>query len=159
MTGRLLPLPPGSASGPGAAGWARRLGGVLAALLLLAGLLLAPCALWAGPVDWQEVPATAAGRQWWDAGSVRLGRNGSLTVLSRFQPAAAPEAEAGARAPAASLYVMELDCGQELYRDTSVNGFPRFRPGWQPTAGDDLTAAVLRSACAAGAGLLAAATP
>jgi hypothetical protein len=52
---------------------------------------------------------------------------------------------------------MELDCGQELYRDVSVNGLPRFRAEWQAAAGDALSTATLRAACEAGADLLAAA--
>lgn len=49
------------------------------------------------------------------------------------------------------LYVMELDCDQSLYRDISINGLPQFGAAWQPTGNDDLTAEVLRQACAAGA--------
>ena len=124
--------------------------------LLLA--LLNPAIAWAGPVDWREVPATEEGRQWWDAGSLRLSRQGQLTVLSRFQPAAEASAEGQAeRLPPGQLYVMELDCDQELYRDISVNGLPRFRAEWQAAAGDALSTATLRASCAAGADLLAAA--
>ena len=124
--------------------WARSLTRtMLAAVLLLALVLLAPAgSALAGPVDWHEVPATAEGRQWWDAGSLRLDREGRLSVLSRFQP---PEGSEGA----ASLYVMQLDCDQQLFRDTSVNGLPRFRSEWQTVAQDALGAAVIQQACAA----------
>ena len=114
---------------------------LLAALLLCACVLLAPplqSAL-AGPVDWHEVTATAEGRQWWDAGSLRLDRDGRLSVLSRFQP---PEG-------ATTLYVMQLDCDQALYRDTSVNGLPQWQAEWRPVAGDGLMTSVLQEACAA----------
>ena len=123
-------------------GWRRLNRGLLAALLLVAMVLLAPAAALAGPVDWQEVPATAEGRQWWDAGSLRLDREGRLSVLSRFQPAEGSEG-------AAALYVMQLDCDQQLFRDTSVNGLPRFRSEWQAVAQDALGAAVIQQACAA----------
>ena len=143
---------------------ARALGRLLALvanLVLVVGMGVAPA--WGGPVSWQEVPATAEGRQWWDAGSLRLSRQGRLSVLSRFQPPASPEAEAstgaGGRPPASTLYVMELDCDQELYRDTSVNGLPRFQAEWQAVAGDSLSTAVLRAACRAGSDLFAAAGP
>ena len=110
---------------------------------------LAPA--FAGPVDWQEVPASPAGRQWWDAGSLRRDRRGRLSVLSRFQPAEAAPVEGESAAPARSgtLYVMELDCEQELYRDVSVNGIPRWGAPWSLTGGDSLTTATLRAACAA----------
>jgi hypothetical protein len=131
---------------------------VLVVLGLVAPGLLAPPIAWAGPVEWNEVTPTAEGRQWWDAGSLRLSRKGALTVLSRFQPAI-PEPEASGssgRGAASTLYVMELDCDQELYRDISVNGFPQFRAEWQAASGDALSTEILRAACRAGAPLLAA---
>jgi hypothetical protein len=133
----------------------------LLAALLLGWWGLAPPVAWAGPVSWKEVPATAEGRQWWDGGSLRLSRQGNLTVLSRFQPAPPGAGAEGAaeRPPASTLYVMELDCGQELYRDISVNGLPRFRAEWQAVAGDSLTTATLRAACRAGEELLATPSP
>lgn len=132
---------------------ARRLATWLVALLLpllLGPLSPAPPPAWAGPVDWREVPANADGRQWWDAGSLRRSRSGQLSVLSRFQPAAAE----GESERLGDLYVMELDCGQRLFRDTSVNGWPHPRAEWQPVDGDVLLEAVLDASCEAGAPLL-----
>lgn len=131
------------------------LGGLVLALLLLAplpglGLGVAPAA--AGSVDWHEVPATAEGRQWWDAGSLRRSRGGNLSVLSRFQPADEDE-----KPRMGDLYVMEVDCGQKLYRDTSINGLPQFGSEWQPAAGDTLISSVIAESCAAGSALLQAA--
>lgn len=135
----------------------KRFWALLCCLPLLWQLVVAPPA-WAGPVDWHEVPVSAEGRQWWDAGSLRLSRNGHLTVLSRFQPPPLKlEANAPSGRPAPTqLYVMELDCDQELYRDISVNGLPRFRAPWQVASGDALSTATLRAACRAGADLLSA---
>ena len=116
----------------------KRLALVLAGLLLTLALPLP--AAWAGPVDWHEVQPTADGRQWWDGGSLRINRNGMLTVLSRFQPAERDQGE---------LYVMEIDCGQRLYRDTAVNGLPRWGAPWQPVSGDGLIASVIAESCQA----------
>lgn len=116
----------------------KRLMLVLAGLLLL--LVLPLPVAWAGPVDWQEVQSTADGRQWWDAGSLRISRNGMLTVLSRYQPAERDQGE---------LYVMEIDCGQRLYRDTAVNGLPRWGAAWQAISGDGLIASVIEESCQA----------
>lgn len=136
--------------GPG-----RRLRALLGALLSLGILLIHPTAMQAGPVEWHEVPATTEGRQWWDSGSLRLDRQGHLSVLSRFQPAPPADGDgAEEEKPAGgSLYVMQIDCDQSLYRDTSVNGLPRWNPDWLPVAGDGLSAAVLREACAAATAL------
>jgi len=127
--------------------------GWLCGLALL--LLLAAAPAWAGPVDWHEVAPTAEGRQWWDAGSLRINRDGNLTVLSRFQPAPAADAPtnpdgSSRRPPASDLYVMELDCGQRLFRDTSINGLPQWGSSWQVASGDGLIEATLEAACAAG---------
>jgi hypothetical protein len=128
---------------------ARWLAHQLAPLLLV--LLLAPPLAMAGPVDWQEVPATSEGRQWWDSGSLRFDRQGWLSVLSRFQPPApaTDDGEPAERPTIGTLYVMQLDCDQALYRDTSVNGLPRWQPEWRPVAGDGLMTSVLKEACAA----------
>lgn len=117
--------------------------------LLIAGLLLLPAAAWAAPVSWQEVPAGERGRQWWDAGSVHPNRDGNLVVLSRFQPAADPDHPD--QPPSGRLFVSELDCAQELYRDTSINGIPQWRAEWQAPAADDPGLLVLREVCAAAA--------
>ena len=132
----LAPLPPVGGFAPGPPGrWDQA---------LLSGVL-------AGPVDWQEVPASPQGRQWWDAGSLRRDRQGRLSVLSRFQPAPGPDQDKDGtllQRPG-TLYVMDLDCGQELYRDRAVNGLPRWGAPWALATGDPLTEATLRAACAA----------
>ena len=125
----------------------------LSALILVLGLLLGAGPALAGPVNWQEVNPTPAGRQWWDQGSLRITANGMLTVLSRFQPAAPEDGDGDRPRILGDLYVMEIDCGQSLYRDTSVNGIPRWGAQWQPLAGDGLIEAVVRQSCSA-AGLL-----
>jgi hypothetical protein len=134
-----------------AAGRLAALLGLLAALLFGAPPFAPVAAAWGGPVEWREVPATAEGRQWWDAGSLRIDRDGRLSVLSRFQPAPPPpaEVEERERPPSATLYVMQLDCDQVLFRDVSINGLPRFGAPWQAVANDELGAAVIREACAA----------
>lgn len=129
----------------------RLLAGCLACCALALGLAAGPPAL-AGPVDWHEVPASPEGRQWWDQGSLHPSRHGQLSVLSRFQPAGAP-GEDGERPRQGMLYVMEIDCNQKLYRDTSVNGLPRFGAGWSAPGDDELVMAVIRESCEAAAGM------
>ncbi|MFN9870382.1 MAG: hypothetical protein ACK55E_02960 [Cyanobacteriota bacterium] len=128
------------------------LGRRLVPLLALLLLLVSPALAGAGSVEWHEVPATAEGRQWWDSGSLRFDRQGRLSVLSRFQPPS-PAGEDGetsaTRPPIGTLYVMQLDCDQALYRDTSVNGLPQWQAEWRPVAGDGLMTSVLQEACAA----------
>jgi len=122
----------------------RHLGWLAAVLLLLVIFSHAGSAAFAGPVDWHEVASSDEGRQWWDGGSLRRSRGGNVSVLTRFQPPATEEKPR----PINDLYVMELDCDQSLYRDTSINGLPQFSPQWQPTAGDDLITRVVSEVCA-----------
>ena len=99
----------------------------------------------AGPVEWKEVPATDAGQQWWDIGSLHYDKDGNLSVLSRFTPAL----REGEKQQNGSLYLMHVDCDQKLFRDTSVNGFHRFRAEWKPSDGDELIDAVIDEVCTA----------
>ena len=120
----------------------------LLVLLVLVGAGALPA--FAGPVDWQEVTATSEGRQWWDSGSLRRTKAGNLSVLSRFQRAT-PESEDNQRQRLADLYVMEIDCDQQLFRDTSINGLPQFKAPWLPASGDNLISSVIEASCQAAA--------
>ncbi|HGY5535527.1 MAG: hypothetical protein AB8A40_03565 [Prochlorococcus sp.] len=121
-------------------------------LLLMLLSLFIPCCLFgaeiaiAGPVEWKEVPATEAGQQWWDLGSLHYDKAGNLSVLSRFSPAANDEDE---KPKKGSLYLMHIDCDQKLFRDTSVNGLPRFRAEWKSADGDGLIDALIDEVCTA----------
>ena len=98
----------------------------------------------AGPVDWPEVEPTADGRQWWDAGSVRRDRDGFLSVLSRYTP------ETDEDTPTlGTLFVMQVDCDQRLFRDKQVNGLPRWQAQWEPAGGDGLIERVIDAVCRA----------
>ena len=98
--------------------------------------------VFAGPVDWREVPSTSEGQQWWDAGSVRRTREGNVSVLSRYSLKTEDESPA-----LGTLVVMEIDCDQSLYRDTQKNGLPRFRADWEAPAKDDLITEVINDVC------------
>ena len=123
----------------------------LAGPLLLVPLLLLPMHLhqgagmaFAGPVDWQEVEATAEGRQWWDAGSLRRDRDGFVSVLSRCTT------ETDEDTPTlGTLVVMQIDCDQRLFRDKQVNGLPRWGAQWEPAGGDGLIERVIDAVCRA----------
>jgi len=130
------------------------LAGLLAGLVVWLGCLQTVAL--AGPVNWQEVPSTAEGRQWWDSGSLRATKTGNLSVLSRFQPPNPGDSMSGTTGESepkpkrmADLYVMDIDCDQQLFRDTSINGIPQFKAEWLPAAGDNLISAVIEGSCTA----------
>ena len=47
-------------------------------------LILCAAPVCAGQVEWREVPSSEEGQQWWDAGSLRLKKDGTVSVLSRY---------------------------------------------------------------------------
>ena len=101
--------------------------------------------VFAGPVDWREVPSTSEGQQWWDAGSVRRTKGGNVSVLSRYSLKTEDDSPA-----LGTLVVMEIDCDQSLYRDTQKNGLPRFKADWEAPAKDDLITEVINAVCSSG---------
>ena len=112
----------------------------IAALVLALFLCVAPVC--AGQVEWREVPSSGEGQQWWDAGSLRLKKDGTVSVLSRYSLRQEDD-----RPALGTLVVMEIDCSQQLYRDKQKNGLPQFRAEWQPSGSDPLIDGVLSGVC------------
>ena len=112
----------------------------VAALALALFLCVAPVC--AGQVEWREVPSSGEGQQWWDAGSLRLKKDGTVSVLSRYSLRQEDD-----RPALGTLVVMEIDCSQQLYRDKQKNGLPQFRAEWQPSGSDPLIDGVLSGVC------------
>ena len=112
----------------------------VAALLLALFLCVAPVC--AGQVEWREVPSSGEGQQWWDAGSLRLKKDGTVSVLSRYSLRQEDD-----RPALGTIVVMEIDCSQQLYRDKQKNGLPQFRAEWQPSGSDPLIDGVLSGVC------------
>ena len=113
----------------------------VAALVLALFLCVAPVC--AGQVEWREVPSSGEGQQWWDAGSLRLKKDGTVSVLSRYSLRQEDD-----RPALGTLVVMEIDCSQQLYRDKQKNGLPQFRAEWEPSGSDPLIDGVLSGVCA-----------
>ena len=105
-------------------------------------LILCAAPVYAGQVEWREVPSSGEGQQWWDAGSLRLKKDGTVSVLSRYSLRQEDD-----RPALGTLVVMEIDCSQQLYRDKQKNGLPQFRAEWQPSGSDPLIDGVLSGVC------------
>lgn len=114
-----------------------------AAISLLLALMLIAAPVSAGQVEWREVPSSGEGQQWWDAGSLRLKKDGSVSVLSRYSLRQEDD-----RPALGTLVVMEIDCSQKLFRDKQKNGLPQFRAEWQPSGSDPLIDGVISEVCA-----------
>ena len=114
-----------------------------AAISLLLALMLIAAPVSAGQVEWREVPSSGEGQQWWAAGSLRLKKDGSVSVLSRYSLRQEDD-----RPALGTLVVMEIDCSQKLFRDKQKNGLPQFRAEWQPSGSDPLIDGVISEVCA-----------
>ena len=114
-----------------------------AAISLLLALMLIAAPVSAGQVEWREVPSSGEGQQWWDAGSLRLKKDGSVSVRSRYSLRQEDD-----RPALGTLVVMEIDCSQKLFRDKQKNGLPQFRAEWQPSGSDPLIDGVISEVCA-----------
>ena len=109
---------------------------------VVVALILCASPVFAGQVEWREVPSSGEGQQWWDAGSLRLKKDGTVSVLSRYSLRQEDD-----RPALGTLVVMEIDCSQQLYRDKQKNGLPQFRAEWQPSGADPLIDGVLSGVC------------
>ena len=109
---------------------------------VVVALILCASPVFAGQVEWREVPSSGEGQQWWDAGSLRLKKDGTVSVLSRYSLRQEDD-----RPALGTLVVMEIDCSQQLYRDKQKNGLPQFRAEWQPSGSDPLIDGVLSGVC------------
>ena len=109
---------------------------------VVVALILCASPVFAGQVEWREVPSSGEGQQWWDAGSLRLKKDGTVSVLSRYSLRQEDDSPA-----LGTLVVMEIDCSQQLYRDKQKNGLPQFRAEWQPSGSDPLIDGVLSGVC------------
>jgi hypothetical protein len=113
-----------------------------AVVVLVLALILWAAPVCAGQVEWREVPSSGEGQQWWDAGSLRLKKDGTVSVLSRYSLRQEDD-----RPALGTLVVMEIDCSQLLYRDKQKNGLPQFKAEWQPSGSDSLIDGVLSGVC------------
>ncbi|EHA63875.1 MULTISPECIES: hypothetical protein [unclassified Synechococcus] len=113
-----------------------------AVVVLVLALILWAAPVCAGQVEWREVPSSGEGQQWWDAGSLRLKKDGTVSVLSRYSLRQEDD-----RPALGTLVVMEIDCSQQLYRDKQKNGLPQFKAEWQPSGSDPLIDGVLSGVC------------
>ena len=109
---------------------------------VVVALILCASPVFAGQVEWREVPSSGEGQQWLDAGSLRLKKDGTVSVLSRYSLRQEDD-----RPALGTLVVMEIDCSQQLYRDKQKNGLPQFRAEWQPSGSDPLIDGVLSGVC------------
>ncbi len=93
------------------------------------------------PVEWIKVSPTSDGEQWWDKGSLRIMKNGNINILSRLSITEESNSKN------TKIFTMEINCKEKVYKDTSINGLPKFNAKWEASNGDELIESVINQAC------------
>ena len=98
-----------------------------------------------GDVDWLLLKENNDGKEWLDMGSIKLIRDNEITVLTKFLKNPKDSKDKGQL----SLYVMKINCNDNKFKDTSINGIPQFNSKWQTSNNDELIDIVIEKSCSA----------
>ena len=93
--------------------------------------------------QWIEAPTTEEGQQWWDLDSLNNTTDGNIELLTRFSPNPNKNKES----IITTVYLMEIDCSNRLFRDTQINGVQQFNKKWNMTDNDELINGVIDQSC------------
>ena len=98
-----------------------------------------------GNVDWLLLKENNDGKEWIDMGSIKSINDKEISVLTKFlqNPKNSNDKEK------LSLYVMRINCTENKFKDTSINGIPQFNSKWQNTNNDELIDVVIKKGCSA----------
>ena len=93
-------------------------------------------------VDWVLLKENNDGKEWIDMGSIKEINSGEITVLTKFLR----NPKEGDK-ELLSLYVMRINCNDNTFKDTSINGIPQFGSKWQSSNNDELIEVVIEKSC------------
>ena len=95
-----------------------------------------------GNVDWILLKENNDGKEWIDIGSIKEINADEVTVLTKFlrNPKEGDKKQL-------SLYVMRINCNDNTFKDTSINGIPQFGSKWQTSKNDELIEVVIEKSC------------
>ena len=94
-------------------------------------------------VDWLLVKENNDGKEWIDMGSIKEINSREITVLTKFFKNPKDASDKGQL----SLYVMRINCNDNTFKDTSINGIPQFGSKWQISNDDELIDIVIEKSC------------
>ena len=96
-----------------------------------------------GNVDWVLLKENNDGKEWIDMGSIKEINPGEITVLTKFLK----NPKESSDKKQLSLYVMKINCYDQTFKDTSINGIPQFSSKWQTSNDDELIEVVIKKSC------------
>ena len=96
-----------------------------------------------GNVDWVLLKENNDGKEWIDMGSIKSINEKEISVLTKFlqNPKDLNDKEK------LSLYVMRINCAENKFKDTSINGIPQLNSKWQTSNNDELIDVVIKKGC------------
>ena len=94
-------------------------------------------------VDWLLLKENNDGKEWIDMGSIKEINDGELTILTKFLK----KSKESSDKDQLSLYVMRINCIDNTFKDTSINGIPQFGSKWQTSNNDELIDVVIEKGC------------
>ena len=92
---------------------------------------------------WIEVKANENGTQWLDKNSRKIISPQKISIISRFRPITKNPYNVNSDI----IYVMEIDCLNDVYKDKYVNGKRQSSEKWLSPNGDILISETINSAC------------
>nr|WP_225867106.1 hypothetical protein [Prochlorococcus marinus] len=96
-----------------------------------------------GNVDWILLKENNDGKEWLDMGSIKKFDNNEISVLTKFFKNPKDSSDKGQL----SLYVMRINCDDNRFKDTSINGIPQLSSKWQTSNNDELIDVVIEKSC------------
>ncbi len=96
-----------------------------------------------GNVDWLLLKENDDGKEWLDMGSIKKLNGYEISVLTKFFKNPKDLSDKGQL----SLYVMNINCNEKTFKDTSINGIPNLNSKWQTSNNDELIDVVIERSC------------
>ena len=96
-----------------------------------------------GNVDWLLLKENDDGKEWLDMGSIKKLNGDEISVLTKFFKSPKDLSDKGQL----SLYVMNINCNEKTFKDTSINGIPNLNSKWQTSNNDELIDVVIERSC------------
>ena len=94
-------------------------------------------------VDWLLLKENDDGKEWLDLGSIKKLNRDEISVLTKFFKSPKDLSDKGQL----SLYVMNINCNEKTFKDTSINGIPNLNSKWQTSNNDELIDVVIERSC------------
>ena len=96
-----------------------------------------------GNIDWLLLKENDDGKEWLDMGSIKKLNEDEISVLTKFFKNPKDLSDKGQL----SLYVMNINCNEKTFKDTSINGIPNLNSNWQTSNNDELIDVVIERSC------------